>query len=332
MPKIIIAPDSLKGSLSAPEVAEAIYHGFKRAQPKFEYKLIPIADGGEGTLDCLVGATKGEVVELDVLGPLGERILARYGILGDRKTAVIEMAEAAGLPLVPEEKRSPRHTTTFGVGELVAAALDRGLTEFIVGIGGSATNDGGSGMIAALGARFLGVDRQEIDVLEGGEVLRDIHSIDLSELDPRLSETRFQVACDVTNPLCGDNGAAAIFGPQKGATAEDILFLDQCLSSFAEVIKRDLGKDIATVPGAGAAGGLGAGFLAFTNAILRSGFDIVADQLELDRALDGASVVITAEGKIDFQTLNGKAPFGVLQRAKKKGVPEIIGMAGKIGE
>lgn len=325
--KIVLAPDSFKESLSALQVAESIERGFKQVLPNAEYVKVPMADGGEGTVQSLVDATGGRIIKKTVTGPLGEAAEAFFGILGNEKTAVIEMAAASGLHLVAATKRNPLLTTTRGTGELIAAALEYNVNHIIIGIGGSATNDGGAGMARALGARFLNSDGQEIT--EGGGALSDLAAIDLSSLDSRLAHVKIEVACDVDNPLIGPKGASAIFGPQKGATPEIVNQLDENLAHYAEIIEKDLGVKIADVPGAGAAGGLGGGLLAFMQAELSRGVDIVMEAAKLSDIIAGADLVITGEGKIDGQTIFGKTPIGVAKTAKKHGVP-VIGIAGNV--
>lgn len=326
--KIVIAPDSFKGSLTAKEVALAIGQGILAVFPECEIVQVPMADGGEGTVQSLVDSTGGEIVEIEVTGPLGTPVKAFFGLLGDGLTAVIEMASASGLPLVPGDRRNPLLTTTYGTGELIRAALDLGVTNLVIGIGGSATNDGGAGMAMALGARLL--DSQGRDLGFGGGELSRLSGIDVSGLDPRLSRVRTTVACDVDNPLCGPRGASAVFGPQKGATPEMVQVLDGNLDHYSRIIERDLGRKVAEVLGAGAAGGLGAGLLAFTNATLRRGVEIVIELTGLDQHLAGASLVITGEGQIDGQTARGKTPHGVAQLAKRHGLP-VIAIVGGIG-
>ncbi|RHW40388.1 glycerate kinase [Neobacillus notoginsengisoli] len=325
--KIVIAPDSFKESLSALEAAEAIEKGFKQVLPDAEYIKVPMADGGEGTVQSLVDATGGEMIYKTVTGPLETPVDAFFGLLGNRTTAVIEMAAASGLHLVPAEKRNPLITTTRGTGELIAAALDYGVNHIIIGLGGSATNDGGAGMVKALGGLLLDKDGNEIG--EGGGSLCDLASIDLSGFDPRLATSTIEVACDVDNPLTGDKGASAIFGPQKGATPAMVAQLDQNLGHFAAVIERDLGKKVKNVAGAGAAGGLGGGILAFLPAELRRGVDIVIEATGLSEIVRDADLVITGEGAIDSQTIFGKTPIGVAKTAKKVGVP-VVAVAGKL--
>ncbi|MFP5108441.1 glycerate kinase [Neobacillus sp. C211] len=327
--KIVIAPDSFKESLSALEAAESIEKGFKRVIPNAEYVKVPMADGGEGTVQSLVDATRGEIISKTVTGPLGDPVDAFFGILGNKTTAVIEMAAASGLHLVPAEKRNPLVTTTKGTGELIAAALDHGVNHIIIGIGGSATNDGGAGMAKALGARLL--DKNGMEIGEGGGALYHLASINLSEFDPRLAPINIEVACDVDNPLTGEKGASAIFGPQKGATLEMIAELDKNLGHFAAVVERDLGKKINDVPGAGAAGGLGGGLLAFLPSELKRGVEIVIEATGLSHIVKDADLVITGEGKIDGQTIFGKTPIGVAKTAKKYGVP-VVGIAGNVSK
>ncbi len=327
--KIVVAPDSFKGSLTAVEVADAIGQGVREIFPEAEIVKIPMADGGEGTVQCLVNATGGEILREKVTGPLGDEVLASYGILGDKKTAVIEMAEASGLTLIPENKRNPLITTTYGTGQLIKAALDQECRKMIIGIGGSATNDGGAGMVQALGAKLLDKDGEEIGF--GGGELKKVFRIDTKCLDNRLSETKVLIASDVSNPLCGPKGAARIYGPQKGATQEVIEELDKSLAHFAEIIKRDLHKDIKDIPGAGAAGGLGASLIAFLDAELRPGIDIMIEIVKLEQAIKDADLVLTGEGKIDSQTIYGKAPIGVAKIAKKYNIP-VIAVAAIIGD
>ncbi|RYI27546.1 glycerate kinase [Bacillus infantis] len=325
--KIVIAPDSYKESLSAMEAADCIEKGFKRIIPHAEYVKVPMADGGEGTVQSLVDATGGTIIPALVTGPLGEPVEAFFGLLGDKKTAVIEMAAASGLHLVPAGKRNPLVTTTKGTGELIKSALDVGVTHIIIGIGGSATNDGGAGMAQALGARLLDEEGREIG--GGGGALSGLSSIDLSQLDGRLADVKIEVACDVDNPLTGEKGASAIFGPQKGADPQMIGMLDRNLAHYAGVIEKNLGKKIKDVPGAGAAGGLGGGLLAFLPAELKRGVDIVIAAAGLEKIVADADLVITGEGRIDGQTIFGKTPIGVARTAKKSGVP-VIGLAGSI--
>jgi glycerate kinase len=327
--KIVVAPDSFKGSLTAVEVSDAIEQGIREIFPEAEIVKIPMADGGDGTVQCLVNATGGKILREKVTGPLGDEVLASYGILGDQKTAVIEMAEASGLTLVPENRRNPLITTTFGTGQLIKFALDQGCRKMIIGIGGSATNDGGAGMVQALGTKLLDKDGEEIGF--GGGELKKVFRIETKCLDNRLSETKVLIASDVSNPLCGPKGASRVYGPQKGATPEMIKKLDESLAYFADIIKRDLNKDIKDIPGAGAAGGLGASLIAFLDAELRPGIEIIIEIVKLERAIQDADLVITGEGKIDSQTIYGKAPIGVAKIAKKYNVP-VIAVAAIIGD
>src|SRR5713226_298521 len=280
--RIVIAPQSLKGSLTAAEAGQAIARGVLAVYPEADLDIVPVADGGEGTVQALVDATGGKIVQQIVTGPLGEPVIAFFGLLGDGRTAAIEMAAAAGLPLVPPELRDPRITTTYGVGELILAALDRGCRHFIIGIGGSATNDGGAGMAQALGASLL--TDKGTEIVFGGAALATLSHISLAGLDPRLQECSVEVACDVTNPLCGPTGASAVYGPQKGATPEMVVKLDRALAHYAEIIEQDLGVSVRDIPGAGAAGGLGAGLIAFLHATLRPGAQIVFEAIHLEES------------------------------------------------
>lgn len=325
--KIIIAPDSFKESLSALVVAEQIEEGFREIFPDAEYVKLPMADGGEGTVAALVAATGGRVIEAQVTGPLGEKTAAFYGVTGDGRTAVIEMAAAGGLALVPSALRNPMKTTSYGTGELIRLALDAGLRDLLVGIGGSATNDGGAGMLQALGVRLL--DGQGQEVGPGGGCLDQVARIDCSGLDSRLEPCRISVACDVDNSLTGARGASAVFGPQKGASPEMVARLDANLGHFSRLVARDLGVEVADIPGAGAAGGMGAALLAFLGAELRPGIDVVSKVVGLERLLVGAQLLITGEGRIDSQTVFGKTPVGVARMAKRQGVP-VIALAGSL--
>lgn len=325
--KLVIAPDSWKESLTALEVATAIEDGFREVWPDAEYVKIPVADGGEGTVDAMVAATSGERVEVEVTGPLGTRIPSFYGISGDKQSAFIEMAAASGLELVPASARNPLNTTSWGTGELIRHALDAGVNHIIIGIGGSATNDGGAGMVQALGAKLLNDRAQPLGY--GGGELATLAQIDLSELDARLAECRIEVACDVSNPLTGPEGATAVFGPQKGATAEMVTALDDALGHYAKIIARDLDIDVLSLAGGGAAGGMGAALYAFCGATLRQGIEIVTDALRLDEQVADADIVITGEGRIDSQTIHGKVPVGVAKVAKRYNKP-VIGIAGSL--
>lgn len=325
--KIVIAPDSYKESLSALEVASAIEQGFREIWPNAEYVKLPVADGGEGTVEAMVAATTGRIVDVDVTGPLGEPVTAFYGLSGDERTAFIEMAAASGLEQVPVALRDPLKTTSWGTGELIRHALDAGVEHIIIGLGGSATNDGGAGMVQALGAKLLDARHNEIG--KGGAALDTLAQIDISQLDPRLAACRIEVACDVTNPLTGKEGASAVFGPQKGATAETIDLLDTALAHYARIIARDLGVDVLELAGGGAAGGMGAALYAFCGAQLRRGIEIVTDALQLDEYVADADLVITGEGRIDSQTIHGKVPVGVAKVAKRYNKP-VIGIAGSL--
>ncbi len=327
--KLIVAMDSFKGCMTAMEASAAFERGFKRAVASAEIVRLPMADGGEGTVQSLVDATGGEIIREWVKGPLGESVNAFYGILGDGRTAVIEMAAASGLPLVPPDKRNPLFTTTYGTGQLIMGALNRGCREFYIGIGGSATNDGGAGMAQALGIRLL--DRAGQELPYGGGALKNLDRIDMSNMDKRLLEANITVACDVDNPLCGERGAAYVYGPQKGADTEMVKALDEALLHFANIVKRDLGKEILEKKGAGAAGGLGGGMIAFLEATLKPGIEMVIERVNLAKAIEGAHLVVTGEGQIDQQTIYGKTPIGVARVAKRFNVP-VIAIAGTRGK
>ncbi|BDX04475.1 glycerate kinase [Marinomonas pontica] len=332
--KIVIAPDSFKESLTALDVANAIETGFRQVFPHAEYLKVPMADGGEGTVQSMVDATQGHFIDLEVTGPLGNRVMAQYGILGavdgqEPTTAVIEMASASGLHLVPREQRDPRYTTSFGTGELIKDALNRGIKYIILGLGGSATNDAGVGLAQALGIQFLDENHQELPF--GGMALAQLSHVDASQAHPLLSECRFDVACDVDNPLCGERGASAIFGPQKGATPEMVSLLDKTLEHFADVLVQSGFADHRLDAGAGAAGGMGLGAKVFLSAMLKPGIEIVIETVGLASSLQGADLVITGEGRIDGQTVFGKTPMGVLKQANENGVP-AIGIAGSLGK
>lgn len=327
--KVLLCPDSYKGSLTALEVAEAMEEGIRRVFPESEIQKLPIADGGEGTVETLITSTGGIFHYSEVSSPLGEKVKARWGVLGDRKTVVMEMAEASGLELVPKEKRNPRFTTTFGTGEMIRAALDEGYRKFIIGIGGSATNDGGAGMIQALGGKFL--DKDGVALPPGGKFLKYLDQIDLNGLDPRLGESSILVACDVDNPLCGKKGASAVYGPQKGATPAMVEELDQALARYGKMAEEVTGIKAVDAPGSGAAGGLGAAFLFFTPAKLQPGIEIILDALLFDQKLADADWILTGEGKTDFQTAHGKGPVGIAMRAAKKNVP-VLCLSGGLGD
>ncbi|UJL45579.1 glycerate kinase [Virgibacillus sp. NKC19-16] len=327
--KIIIAPDSFKGSLTAIEAAQAINNGVKKAFHDAETVLLPVADGGEGSMETLVAATDGNIKHLPAVGPLGNKVEAAYGVLGDGKTCVIEMATASGLNLVPEEKLSPLQATTYGTGQLIKQALDDGFSSFIIGIGGSATNDGGAGMLQALGLQLLNKNGKEIGY--GGGELNQIKQINMSSFDKRIKDCNFIIASDVQNPLIGADGASAIFGPQKGATAEDVALLDGNLTHWADKVAEITGITLHGLPGAGAAGGIGGAFQAFFPYVMKRGIDVVLDYIKLDEKVMGADLVITGEGQVDSQTASGKTPMGVAQAAKRRDVPTII-IAGAVGK
>lgn len=327
--KFVLAPDSFKESLTAKEVADAMEVGIKKIFKDAECVKVPMADGGEGTVQSLVDATDGKIYEVVVTGPLGNKVNAKYGILGDGQTAVIEMAEASGIHYVKKEDRNPLITTTFGTGELIKSALDKGVKKIIIGIGGSATNDGGAGMLQALGAKLLDKDNKEIPF--GGGGLSDLVKINLDDFDKRIKEVEIEVACDVSNTLTGKEGASAVFGPQKGATEEIIKILDENLHHYADIVNKTIGKDMENEKGSGAAGGLGFALLAFCDGKLNRGIDIVIKYADLSEKMKGASYVITGEGSIDSQTKFGKTPFGVSQVAKQYDIP-VIGIAGNVGE
>jgi glycerate kinase len=327
--KVVIAPQGFKGNLTALQVSQAIDRGIRRVLPDVVTSLVPMADGGEGTTQALIDALGGEMVPVEVTDPMGGRVLAHWGFLSDGVTAVIEMAVASGLSLVPPGKRNPLSATTYGTGELIRHALEKGCRKFIIGIGGSATNDGGAGMAQALGARLL--DAKGEAIAFGGAALSSLEHIDVATLDSRLADCDILLACDVDNPLCGPNGASCVYGPQKGATDKMVAQLDKALAHYAGVIERDLGIDIRDIPGAGAAGGLGAGLMVFLKARLEPGVEVIIQATGLITHLKGAELVFTGEGRIDSQTVCGKTPVGVARRAKEFGLP-VIAIAGEIGD
>lgn len=327
--KIVIAPDSFKESLSSIEVADAIAVGIRQVFPEAELIKLPVADGGEGTVDAMVVGTHGRNVNCRVTGPMGTSIDAFWGLLGDGTTAVIEVAAAVGLDKVPVNERNPLKASSYGVGELITDALNAGVKQFIIGLGGSATNDGGAGMLQALGARLL--NQEGLEIKPGVEELAALDIIDLSPLDNRLNQVDFKVACDVDNPLLGPNGATYIYGPQKGADEHMLQRLERCLSHYARIMQKTFKHDIASIPGSGAAGGLGAALLGGVNAQLTSGVDIVLDTIQLSTYLQQADVVITGEGQIDGQTIHGKTPVGVAKLAKQYDC-KVIALAGSLGE
>ncbi|MEG0965882.1 MAG: glycerate kinase [Pseudomonas sp.] len=327
--KIVIAPDSFKDSLDAAGVARAIAAGLGEVWPDAELVECPMADGGEGTMDAFLAASQGELRRLAVRGPLGHSVEAGWGWLPQSRTAIIEMAQASGLQLLSLGQRDACRSSTYGTGQLISAALDAGARRIILAIGGSATNDAGSGMLRALGLRLL--DAQDQPLVEGGQALRQLARLDASELDPRLAQVQLEVAADVDNPLCGSNGASAVFGPQKGASPEQVQLLDAALGHFADHCAALLNQDVRDFPGCGAAGGMGFAAKAFMQATFRPGIDVVAELAGLDQAVQGADLVITGEGRFDAQTLRGKTPFGVARIAKRHGVPVVV-IAGTLGE
>ena len=327
--KIVIAPDSFKESLSAAGVASALARGLRQALPAAEIRECPLGDGGEGTLDAVLAATGGEVREARVTGPLGEPVTARWGWLAEQRTAFVEMASASGLELVPRARRDVRVATPHGTGELLRAALDAGAERLVLAIGGSATNDGGAGVLQALGVRLL--DGQGQALAPGGAALSSLASLDVTGLHPRLAAVEVVIAADVDNPLCGPQGASQIFGPQKGASPEQVRELDAALAHFATVTAATLGRDVSEQPGAGAAGGVGFAALAFLQATFRPGIEVVAELVGLEEALQGADLAVTGEGRLDGQTLRGKTPAGVLRLAQRHGVP-VVAVAGSLGE
>ena len=325
--KIVIAPDSFKGSLTATEAADAIEIGFRAVYPDAEYVKVPMADGGEGTVQSLVDATSGTIINQSVIGPMGDMVPGFFGILGGSRTAVVEMAAASGIHLVKPEERNIYLASSFGTGQLINAALDHGCDKLIIGLGGSATNDGGMGMMKALGAQFLGQGGAPLapDV----RALLQLAKIDLQYLVPRLSKTEIVVACDVNNPLCGENGSSRIFGPQKGATEDDIVVLDKALARYGDVLAINTGRNIAVEPGAGAAGGMGAALIGLIDAVVKPGVDLVIEIVDLAKSLVDTNLVITGEGRIDSQTIHGKTPIGVAKIAKSHNLP-VICIAGSV--
>ena len=325
--KVVIAIDSLKGSLSSMEAGMAIKDGILAAKPDAEVIVKPLADGGEGTTDALIEGMNGERIDLTVTGPMHTPVDAYYGYLKDTNTAVMEMASAAGITLVPDSEKNPLLATSYGVGEMINDAIQRGCRNFIIGIGGSVTNDGGIGMLKALGVRFL--DENGEDAGEGGQALAKVTRIDVSGMNPLLKECHIQVACDVNNPLCGENGSTYVYGPQKGVTEDMKKTLDEAMAHFARVTSETLENDYMNTPGAGAAGGLGYAFLAYTGAALTPGIELILDAVGLEEELSGADVVVTGEGRLDFQTAMGKAPVGVARLAKKYNA-KVIAFAGSV--
>ena len=330
MKTFLLAPDSFKESMTAEQACAAMQRGIVKALPDAQFIYVPMADGGEGTVDALVAARNGRKVELDVSGPfIQQKVQSYFGLIENDQTAVIEMALANGIHLIESSQRNPLLTSTLGTGEIIKAALELGVSKIIIGLGGSVTNDAGAGMAQALGVKFLDENSQAVQV--GGGQLDQIQSIDLSQLDPRLKSTEIVIASDVNNPLCGENGASHVFAPQKGATSEMVEVLDQNLSHFADLVAQHIGQDFQDIAGAGAAGGLGFGLMAFAGAKIRSGVEIVIEETGLSEKIDQADYVFTGEGGIDFQTKFGKTPFGVAQVAKRFNKP-VIAFAGYVGK
>ncbi len=326
--RIIVAPQGFKGTLSGHEAASAMAQGIARVMPHAEVVRRPVADGGHGTLDTLLEATGGTAFTAQVMGPMGERVDARWGALGDGATAVVEMAQASGLTLVPPAERDPMEATTYGTGQLIKTALAAGYRRLVVGVGGSATSDGGAGAAQALGVRLT--DAEDRDISFGAAGLLHLAHLDVTRLDPLVRESRVQVATDVSNPLCGPSGAAMVYGPQKGARPDQLPLMDAALSRLADVVGREMGVGVRDVPGAGAAGGLAAGLVAFLGAELAWGIELVCDAMGFDDTLQGADLVLTGEGRLDGQTVSQKAPIGVARRAKAQGLP-VIAVAGSLG-
>lgn len=320
--KVVISPDSFKGSLSAAEAAKAMEAGIRTLDPSIETLILPVADGGEGTLECLIHATQGKTVSIIVSNPLKRSISTEYGILGDGETCVIEMAKASGLTLLKTGELNPLLATSYGTGEMILDALDRGYRKFILGLGGSATNDGGTGMLKALGMKFQNHLGEELEV--GGGTLNELASIDLAQFDGRITESDFIIASDVDNPFIGRDGATFVFGPQKGATKEAVVFLDRNLKNLADVIERSIGISIHNREGAGAAGGMGGAFQAFFPSMMKPGIQVVMEAVDFESRILDADLVITGEGKSDVQTLSGKAPIGIAKAAKKHNVPVFL--------
>lgn len=328
--KIVFASDSFKNAATALEACRAMQAGFSKILPTAQTLIVPMADGGEGTVQAMVDATQGQLLNTEVLDPLGHLITAQYGLLGDGQTAIIEMAAASGIQLIKPQDQNPLETTTYGTGQLIAAALAQGVKKIIIGLGGSVTNDGGAGLAQALGVKL--VDRQHHELPVGGGALARLAHIDVQQMDPRLADVEIMIASDVTNPLLGSQGATVVFGPQKGATAAMVATLEQNLTHYAQVIEQDLGVAVAQIPGAGAAGGLGAGLLAFTQAQIQAGVEVVLAETHLAKLAQDADFVITGEGQIDFQTQYGKTPIGVAQAVKKSNpAVTVIAIAGSVG-
>lgn len=327
--KVVVAIDSFKGCMSSLEAGNCIREAVEDTGYVSDIKVFPLADGGEGTVEALMSCMHGKEIEVDVTGPLGEKVSSYYGVLEEEKLAVMEMANVAGITMVADRSKNPMNTTTYGVGEMILDAANRGCREFIIGIGGSATNDGGLGMLTALGVEFYNKEGKKAGIF-GRDVMR-VDRVDTSHLAEVLKECHFTIMCDVTNPLCGEMGSSAIYGPQKGATAKTIAQMDEGLKQYAEVIRRDTGKDFADAEGAGAAGGLGFAFLTFLNTTMSAGISYILEKLGLDEEMKDADIVITGEGKLDAQTAMGKAPAGVAAMAKKHGAL-VLGFTGATSE
>ncbi|MBD8069100.1 glycerate kinase [Bacillus sp. PS06] len=319
--KVVVAPDSFKGSISAPELCAAVKKGILRIYPSASVIELPLADGGEGTMENLVLASGGSVIHKVVKDPLGRPVKAGFGVLGDEETVVIEIAQASGLPLVPLKERNPLLASSFGTGQLVKEALDMGYRKFLIGLGGSATNDAGTGLLKALGMRFFNENGE--DLMEGGGALIELDHVDDILLDPRLKDCSFLIASDVTNPLCGPNGASAVFGPQKGATPEDVKTLDKSLTHYSQIVHSTKGINLIDITGGGAAGGIGASLVAFLGATIKPGIEVVMNAIQFEEKISNANLIITGEGKLDAQTLSGKVIAGVTQVAKPQQIPVV---------
>ena len=327
--KIIIAPDSFKGSVSAIEVAQSMQRAVLSVNPSAQIAIMPVADGGEGTIDAIASCVPAAIHEIEVCGPMGEKANAKYAVLTESETAVIEMAQASGLPMVPRHERNPLLATTYGTGQLMKDALNRGCKRMIIGIGGSATNDGGVGVLMALGASFRDAEGKELKF--GGGALAELAEIDMSEFDSRIFDVDITVACDVTNPLTGENGASYVYGPQKGANPNMVKQLDEALAHFARMSAEEIGEDYSTYPGTGAAGGLGFALIAYCKAKFAAGIDIVLNVTGFEKELEDADLVLTGEGRIDGQSVQGKVLYGIGTRAKEKQVP-VIAIGGAVRE
>ncbi|MBP2243129.1 glycerate kinase [Cytobacillus eiseniae] len=325
--KIVVAPDSFKGSISARDICTSVKEGVLRVFPQASVIRLPLADGGEGTMENLTFTSDGKIFDVEVKGPLGKPVNASIGVLGDQETVVIEMAQASGLLLVSDNEKSPLLATSYGTGELIKYALDKNYRKFIIGLGGSATNDGGTGLLRALGVKFYSINGEEL--AEGGGFLSSLDYFDDSCLDPRIKQSSFLIASDVTNPLCGPNGASAIFGPQKGASPDDVIILDKALFHFSKIVQKQKDVDLCNIIGGGAAGGMGAALVSFLNATIKSGIDVVMDAIQFDEKVKDANLIITGEGKLDSQTLSGKVIAGVSKVAKRHNIP-VIALCGAL--